>query len=472
MLIVPPFSEQASMAGEEKEWNRRREIRAYPPLGLAYLAAALRSSGIQCSIVDGSALGISLQEIADIVGRNRPLIVGITVTSFTLRLSRRLAELLRERVPGVTIVVGGPHITHVPQSVGDLLADYGVRGDGEKVFPVLVEDIRRGREPTKNLAGLVYRDSTGRWVDNGVSLIKDMDNIAFPARDMLPEEKYLFLMSCGGIFTTIITNKGCLFDCIYCGNPHQKCLYNRSIDNVMKELRLLVNRGYSYINFIDECFTIQRKRTIALCQRIIDEGLVMRWGCATRADLVDLELLKLMKKAGCYDIRYGIESGNEVIRKDVIGKHISNEKIIHAIRDSKKAGLIVGGFFLFGHPNETLETMRQTIRFAKKLNPHYAAFMIATPIPGSRLFRVAVDKGKLSPNIWKEIINGRKKVPIYVPDSVTLDQMQSLQRRALLTFYLRPASIILKLGEIRSVREFLFKARLAFRMLIEIFRRR
>lgn len=457
ILVVPPFSEQAAMSAEQQYKQNTKELRLYPPLGLAYLAAELLSRDIACEIIDSAALMLNNDEAVNLIFSNNPSIVGITVTSFTLRATNNLIRKLKKIKPTLSIVVGGPHITHWPESVFELGADYGIRGDGEDSLAELVECLFKREPSLANIEGLVMKKDNGISINSGIAVVQNLDNLAFPARSLLPEEKYIFVMSYFGKFTTVITTRGCIFDCIYCGIPHKRQLHVRGIDNIISELKSIANDSYGYVNFIDDCFTIDRNRIIELCSQISKNNLKIRWGCATRADCVDYELLKIMKAAGCYDIRFGVESGVEPIRESSIGKKIPDKIFIKSFQDAKKVGLITTGFFLFGHPGETIQDMRKTVRFAKELNPHYAAFMLATPVPGSRLFDISLKEEKLSTDIWKKISVNQTAVPVYTPDSVSLRQMEALQSQASVSFYLRPRSIILKLNEIEHPRELYFK---------------
>ncbi len=460
ILVVPPFSEEAAMSAEQEYRQDTRELRLYPSLGLAYLAAELLSRGIACEIIDSAALALNSEEAANLIFSKNPSVVGITVTSFTLQATNSLVRKLKEIKPTLPIVVGGPHITHWPDSVFDLGADYGIRGDGENSLSELVESLSKINPPFANIEGLVMKKDNGISINNGIAVIQNLDRLSFPARNLLPEERYIFVMSYVGKFATVISARGCIFDCIYCGIPHKKQLHVRSIDNIISELKSIANDSYGYVNFIDDCFTIDRNRTVELCNQISRNNIKIKWGCATRADYIDYELLKIMKTAGCYDIRFGVESGVEQIRCSSIGKRIPDKIFIKSFQDAKKAGLITAGFFLFGHPGETIQDMRKTVRFAKKLNPHYAAFMLATPVPGSRLFNISLKDGKLNTDIWRKISVNQVPVPVYTPGAVTLREMKALQAQASVSFYLRPKSIILKLNEIRHPKELFFKLKI------------
>jgi len=467
ILVVPPCKDNSAVFPEQEYRQDTRELRMYPPLGLAYLAGELVSSGIPCEIIDAVALSLNSQETSSLIFSKNPSVVGVTVTSFTLQAARALIQELKKIAPALPVVVGGPHVTYWPEAVSDLGADYGILGDAEVSFRELVESLSGQGPALSGIRGLWAKNDSFGVINNGLAVIQDFDSLSFPARKLLPEKKYLFIMNHLGKFATMITARGCLFDCVYCGIPHKKQLYLRSVKNILRELDELAADGYKYINFIDDCFTLNRDRTVDLCGQILKNKIQISWGCSTRADYVDDELLGIMKKAGCYDIRFGVESGVERIRQFSIGKHVSDEVFKQSFQAAKRAGLITAGFFIFGHPQETLQDMHQTVSFAKKLNPHYAVFMLATPIPGSRLFGLSLKEGKFAADIWKKVSLNQEPLPIYAPGKVTVTDMKILQGKASLGFYLRPASLMLKLKEIKRPQELFFKFRIGMLFLIK-----
>lgn len=271
-------------------------------------------------------------------------------------------------------------------------------------------------------------------VVNERDVIENLDLLPFPARHKLPQDRYYSPLSKGKM-TTMITSRGCVYDCIFCAIPNKKRYRERSSVNVIEDIKEIVDLGIEHIEFEDDCFTLNKARAKKICKMMIESNIKINWGCETRADAVDYETLKLMKRAGCTNIRYGIESGSDRVRNDVIGKKISDKVIKKSIRLTKKMGLTTITYFMFGNPTETVDEMKRTIRFVKEIDPDLIDFYLPIPIPGSRLFDVAVREKKIHKDIWdKVIVDGN--IPVYTPDYLSLNTLSKFQRTAYKRFYL------------------------------------
>jgi radical SAM superfamily enzyme YgiQ (UPF0313 family) len=238
--------------------------------------------------------------------------------------------------------------------------------------------------------------------------------------------------------------------------PNKKSYRKRDPKNVIKEIELIVREGFEYMEIEDDCFTLDKKRAKEICELIIKKKIKINWGCETRIDCVDEKLLAIMKRAGCTNVRYGIESGNEKIRSDIIGKKITNEEIRKVIKNMKEKGLISVAYFMFGHPTESFKNMKETIEFALEIDPDYVDFHLAMPIPGSRLFEIATKEGKVRKDVWNEVIKGIP-IPVYVPNGVTLAEMIEMQKVAYKTFYGKPSSIIKNLMRAKNIEDLILK---------------
>lgn len=415
-------------------------IQRYPPLGLAYLTSFLVKEGFDVGIIDAAALNITNEKIVELLKKNEPKFVGIYTTSLFLPIVYGLIQKIKDKT-NCTVIIGGPHVTYYPQSIIRLGADYGIRGDGE--IPLL--ELLRGKNKTE-IPGLIYLKNKKLKINN-IFIYPKLDELPFPARYMLPNEKY-FSPLFPGKMTTMITSKGCNFNCIFCGIPHLKSYAEMSVGRVIQEIEQIVHNDFEYIEIEDDCFTLNKKRVQKICEKIIQNKFEINWGAETRADMVDQQLMLKMKKAGCTNIRFGIESGCERVRNSVINKFIPNSTIKKAIRSAKKAGLEVVTYFMFGHPTETMNEMKKTLEFALQLNQDYADFHLAIPIPGSRLFEIACEEGKLGKDIWDKVIFSGE-IPTYVPDNISIEEMLKLQQEAYLKFYF----------SIRTIGKFLFKVK-------------
>jgi radical SAM superfamily enzyme YgiQ (UPF0313 family) len=446
VLVNPNYTRS-----KDKRFCFHLPIQCYPPLGLAYLASSLEKFNIPVKIIDARALNIDENATVKMLYSFSPKVVGIYVTSFNLPYIYNLIKEIKN-VMNSTIIVGGPHITHYPQSVLSLGADYGIVGDGEKSLVKFMK--KYGKEDVQNIEGLTYFKS-GKIFVNFIKPIKNLDILPFPSRHMLPNERYYSPLH-KGMVTTMVTSRGCPFDCIFCGLPNKKSYRKRSPKNVVKEIELIANEGFEYVEIEDDCFTLDKKRARRICELIIKKKIKINWGCETRIDCVDEKLLALMKKAGCTNVRYGIESGNEKIRSDVIGKKITNEEIRRVIKNMKKEDLISVAYFMFGHPTETLKDMKETIEFALEIDPDYADFHLAIPIPGSRLLEIATKEGKVRKDVWDKVIKG-VPIPVYVPNGVTLAEMIEMQKLAYKNFYSKPSCIIKNLKKVKDIEDLTLK---------------
>ena len=423
-------------------------VQRYPPLGLAYLAAFLRKNGFKVEIIDAAVLDLTDEVVVKILKRKKPYLIGLYVVSFSLPAIYSLIRKIKSQT-NCLVMVGGPHITHQPQSVFKLGADYGIAGEGELA---LVDFLKSKNK--KQIAGLIYKDQKN-WRINRPQLIKDLDILPFPARDLLPNDRYYSPLF-GGKTTTMVTSRGCVYNCIFCGLPTGRVYRKRSVKNIIQELEKLIKDSFQYLEIQDDFFTFDHQKVKEICRFLIERKTNLRWGCETRADFVDEKILSLMKKAGCYNVNFGVEAGSERVRNKIIGKNLSSRAILKAVKAAKKVGLKTVAYFIFGHPTETLVEMKKTLKFARELKPNYAEFHLSIPIPGSRLFTIACREKKIEEDIWDKVIFG-KEIPIYIPDNIKLEQMIHLQKKAYSRFYFSLPKLIENIKDVRSLKDFRLK---------------
>lgn len=325
-----------------------------PPLGIAYIGAYLRERGIDVSLVDMNHTN-NIPE-ADIYG------VSVVTPNFSeaMKIGDRL------RFKGV-LVAGGPHPSAVPESMDGF--DRIVVGEGERA---MYEICQHPRNPKRVVSA---------------ELIQDLDSLPFPARDLLPMDKYSLKID-DELATPIITSRGCPFGCIYCGKQmYGKVWRAHSAGYVVNEMRSIKNEfdiGAFYI--YDDTFTLDKKRVYDICFLLNHRLVGAKFRCTSRVDCVNKKLLKILKKAGCDEICYGVESGNnDILRK--INKGFTKETVMKTVKETKKAGIRTKLYFMLGLPGETEKTMQETIDFSKELEPDEADFYILTPYPGSELWK-------------------------------------------------------------------------------------
>jgi radical SAM superfamily enzyme YgiQ (UPF0313 family) len=414
-----------------------------PPLGLALIAAILEKERYPVKLLDASALGLMPGDIEGMVARAD--VVGITAMTPTIGAALGIAHHLKQANPGLTIVMGGPHATLLPEEtlVSSPDIDIIVRGEADETIIELLRTLEDKR-PLDSIAGISYR-SDGKVIHNvDRASIVNMDSLPFPAYHLLPWQRYRPHPPHGMAmpFAAIVTSRGCPYRCAYCSKPVFGSRFRaQSPDRVVREMAYLKDRfGVKEIAFYDDSFTLDKKRVHAIAEKIVSTGLKVAWTCETRVNLVDRELLRHMKQAGCYAVAYGIESASPEIIK-TLQKDITLAQVEEAVRDSREVGLQVIGYFMLGSPGETPETIRQTIDFAKRLKVDFAQFSVTTPFPGTELYEVYMRNRKESP-AWESFVyagTDNPTTPVFESDKLSRDDLKYWTRRAYRAFYLRPS---------------------------------
>ena len=409
-----------------------------PPLGLAYLASIIREEH-NVRIVDSLAENFSYEDVEKVIKRYDPDVIGITSTTSMIPDAYAIAEVAKRYNENVKIVMGGPHVTFLPERTFKECPyiDFIVRGEGELTFKELIDALEKDKDPS-NILGLSV--NLGNKVKNNPPrpLIKDIDTIPMPSYDLLPMEKYRVD---GVRFGTVITSRGCPFNCAFCSSSLQfgKRWRGHSDSRVIEELKYLHEKyGIREIEFLDDTFTLNRKRAVRIAKRIREEGLDISWSGSSRVDTFTDELARAMKKGGCHTIFFGIESGSQKTL-DFIGKGITPEQSISAVNKAKKHKIRALGAFIIGFPEETREDIEKTIKFSKKVGVDFAQFTIATPYPGTRLWKYALARKLILTFNWRKYTT---LDPVMKLKNFTTQQITKLFHRAYISFYLRPLYLI------------------------------
>jgi radical SAM superfamily enzyme YgiQ (UPF0313 family) len=410
LLIDPPFYRFINY------YNR------YFPLGLAYLAASLRDKGhdvliydsdcnVNPSKMDFTSLENSYpfyleslrndghlvwSQLGDAISDFKPDVVGISVWTTFAASSFKVAALCKQYDRAIPVVAGGPHATIKCDEVMKVCPDidFLVKGEGEQTFLELTERLKDSHElcfeNLRDLSGIVFRQSGQTIHTLDRELIQDLDTVPFPARDLLLNKGAYDSEDMG----LLMTSRGCPYNCSYCATSiwRRKIRY-RSIDNIIGEIKFVIDTyGTRQFTFKDDSFTVNRKRVVEFCDRLVKEGLDINWDCNTRVDLVDEQLLEKMQSAGCNSIKVGIETGSPRILK-LINKRTTLSQAREAAGLFRKAGIHWTGYFMMGLPSETREEIYQTLEFMKELKPDFASLSVYESFPGTDLFEIGIDRG-------------------------------------------------------------------------------
>lgn len=422
------------------------------PLGLAYIAAVLKQNGVDVNILEANALGLSMDNVEGEIKKRKPELVGITGTTPLIGRVEEIARRAKSADKAIKVVVGGPHATILPHDVlknPDI--DFCVVGEGEMTALELVHALEK-KSDLAVIDGLGWKSDGKVHINGSRPYIKELDSLPFPARELLPMEKYIYPLPTGKIarFTNLISSRGCPYLCTFCGqhNIWTRQVRFRSPGNVVDEIKELKDKyQVEWLGFTDSNFPLNRKVTMDICDEIMSRGIKINWVCGSRVDLVDRELLRKMHKAGCQQMNFGVESGNAEILK-AYKKGITIEQAKKAIKEAQKAKIKVYTYFMVGGPGENQETARQTMKLARELNPDYAQFSIATPFPGTELFDLANTGGGLRTYDWSQFLTYQDAV--FETPNLTSQQLRELKAQAFRSFYFRPSYILRKALQIRS----------------------
>jgi len=371
-----------------------RSVFRFPPLGITYVAASLQEAGHQVHLVDCTfmvrkeALRQALAVKADVVG----IYCMVTMLEDSLWFAQNLREHSR------LLIAGGPLPTCEPALFLDHF-DVVVQGEGEQT----VQDLLRAYEQQTDLsqvAGIVMKKGQG-FSSNGNlvfsperDFIRDLDQVPFPARHLLPNEDYIHYgrKKYGFSITTVMSTRGCPYQCEFCSNVIFGGSYReRSPGNVVDEVEAALALGYERISFADDVFTMKKERVLAICREIQSRGLDFNWECLGRVDAIDLSTALEMKAAGCMRIFFGIESGNDQMLK-LMNKKITTAQARQAVNIAHQAGLQVGAFFILCYPGDTDDTVLETLRFATSLPLDYLGLSMPYPLPGTDLYHRTKDR--------------------------------------------------------------------------------
>ncbi len=429
LLIDPPFYRFFNY------YNR------YFPLGLSYLSSTLKKAGHQVTIYDAdcnkNAKGMDytrlpekyliylkelknpenpiIKEISETFIKYQPDIVGITVMTPKAASAFTIASLAKKYNKDCSVVFGGPHATlkadEILKNTRDV--DFVVSGEGEVVLLELINALQVKGNNFSTIQGLSYRQED-KGVHNTIrSFIDDLDCLPFPDRETLLGSDTYTSEDMG----LLMGSRGCPYSCSYCATQiwTRKVRY-RSLTNILEEIKYVHHRyGTRQFTFKDDSFTVNRKRVMEFCNKLIDTGMKVNWDCNTRVDLVDSELLRTMKRAGCNSIKVGIESGSERILK-LMDKGITLERVEEAARLFREVGIHWTAYFMMGIPTETKEDVKKTLGLLYKIRPSFASVGVYEPFPGTKLFDVGVEHGLVNKEMVYEDFFARIPSDYYLKD--------------------------------------------------------
>ncbi len=446
---------------ESGVWNSRKHIH----MGLGYLAGALLSHGYDVTIWDAS-IEEAHETFSAHMDANHYDVVGISAP--TPLIPSAWEQAATAKAHGAVTILGGPHLTLMPhESMEKDSVDLVVRGEAEftiiEIMAALEKHIgiEQGEgkarlfraENMGDIMGLSWRDEDGKIKHNLDRLLaEDLDAIPFPAHHLFKIDEYTNLnpltdgLDPHARAYTIVTSRGCPYKCTYCSKPITGDTWRgRSVENVIAEWRWLVeDLGATEIGVTDDIWNLDKKRAKELCRALIDNNLNhVPWVTihGMKVNNTDAELFQLMKEAGCKRVGFGIESGDDEVLRKVIKKGQTVQMVRDAIKWSKAAKLQTMGFFIYGMPGETEESMEKTTQLALELDPDLAHFLMATPYPGTEMWDTLLKEGLVQPGNWDKLAIQEDKALFSFGD-LEAEVVEQKWHEAHRRFYLRPSRII------------------------------
>ncbi len=434
LFATPPVS-RTFLYGELREAGS-----AAPALGLLMLAAVARGQGHEVAVLDGVAMQLDAGSFAARLTAFSPALLALSATTFTVAAAAAAAAEFKQKHPAGLTVIGGPHVSAAAEETMARFPafDLAVIGEGEAALADLLQALDAGA-PLTSVAGLVVRVGEGLTATAPRTPIADLDALPAPAWDLLEGFPQRYAPAPFKVrqlpAASLVSSRGCPNRCLFCDRSvfGDRCRFH-SAESVVALVRTLRQRfGVREVCFEDDTFVTHRPRLKAICERLIELDLGVTWNCLARVNQVTAEPLDLMRRAGCWQVSYGIESGSQAVL-DLIGKQATLAQIRQAVAMTRDAGLRAKGFFILGHPGETPGTLRETIDFALSLPLNDISVSLMTPFPGTELHRRATEFGTLIPD-WDRM---NLLTPAFVPHGLTAEALLAAQRELLRRFYLRP----------------------------------
>lgn len=426
-----------------------------PSLGIGYIAALLEKKGYKVSMIDKTLHASEAAELVkDILNKN-PDVLGFYCVSENYKFILQILQKVKEKNPRIITVIGGPHVYGLPEvSIQPECVDFGIYGEGEVAFIELVES---NFDPTKYplIKGLIYKSDNKVHV-NSLALVHNLDDIPFPARHLYPPlDRYIpSIVTYKKLPATgMLTSRGCASKCTFCHSGKGEFrLRFHSPEYVIEEIKHL-QKDFNIQEFFifDDTFVVHRKRAMQICEEIIRNNLNISWSCNAKVNYLSEELLQIMRRAGCWLLQVGVESGNQDIL-NIMKKGITLEQVRKSCEMAYRLGFHIKAFFIIGNAGETVQTIDDTINFMVSLPAHYASINLMTPLPGTEFWDHAEEFGAIDKNKLEEI-NYLSNKPTFVPHGLTEEILTKKFQEAYLRFYLNPRTIFRNLKVLKNLED-------------------
>lgn len=419
---------------------------------------------MEVQLLDMDAERLSYSMALERIRQFSPDLLGFTVSTYSFHPVLRWIKKFKEDID-LPVIIGGMHVVLYAEEIMQYKeVDYMIIGEGEMPIPEFIRAFQNGKK-FDGIQSFAYRDNGRVIIDNTSRIVKDLDSLPFPSRHLIKNELYSNILTRRKNFTAMLSARGCPYRCSFC-DQNKPAYRPRSPQNFVAEIKENYEKyGIKEFDIYDSTFTANKKRVIEICDMIKDNNLDVSWTIRTRVDSVSEPVLDALKSAGCHTIMYGVESSNAEILKRM-KKDISVEKIRSTIAYTKKIGIESLGFFMFGYPGESRETIEDTIRFSLELPLDYAQYTVLVPYPDSEIYQYYRSHG-LQDDYWREYTldyTKERKLDL-IGTTVTREETGRYVASAYRKFYFRPKVIIRYALRLKSFSEFKRLAKGAFGIL-------
>ena len=434
-LVNPPYS----FWSPDKNYLRPF-IGTLPSLGLLSLAAVLRKRGYAVRIIESASLGLTFSQTVEEILREKPHYIGLNCTTASIDNAGQIASAIKAVNAQTLVFVGGPHITSIPEETFRRYAafDYGIAGEGEMAFPDLLLWVEEGQR-FREVESAIFREGAKVIINPRRRFIEDLDCLPLPAYDLLPffPQKYRppLLNYQRGPAASLISSRGCPQICTFCDRSVFGNRYRYFSEDYLMDLISHLHHSYGirHLIFADDQFAASRSRLLRFCEKLARAGLPLRWNCDARVDSVDPALLKIMKRAGCWMISYGIESGSPEILA-AISKGIRLDQVEQAVRATKEAGIRAKGLCMIGYPQETASTLKDTLSLILRCPFDELNLSFLTPYPGTEIYAQA----KGSPSFTEDWSRMNAMNCVFRPETLATGVLEKNYAKIIRKFYMRP----------------------------------
>jgi radical SAM superfamily enzyme YgiQ (UPF0313 family) len=453
LIIEPPavsrFGNQRIYGGNGSNKSDFRK----PPLDLMMISGYLKKEGFDNVLIDANASRRTIEDLKEIIKKGSPDIVFFSTSTCTIYKDMLIAKVSKEIDPSIITVAIGTHVMALPEETfkhSEYLDVIIYSSEWEQVSLNIVKNIL----DIQSAKGIFLRESNGEIVKTDPQPpISNLDELGFPSHDKLEKKLYGDPTSKRFPKTMVMGQKACINNCIFCCQPAffgAPVLRKRSVKHFLEELNWIENLGFKEVMFNDATLTADIEWASSLFEGMIKNNIELTWNCSTRADRVNNDILKLMKKAGCHTIAVGMETVDPLVLKN-IRKNITSDQIREAVSLIRKNNINTIIYCVVGFPGETKKSIEKTISFLKTLNTTFITLGIAVPVPGTDFFRYVEENNYLLTKDWS--LYDPMKKPVFSYPQLSADEIAYYSASGLRQFYLRPKYIFNRLKSIRSFSE-------------------